>query len=79
MLERKRHNPGKQCWKAIWKNNKWKSKKVTEITEAQAGGIPGSVTADHRIALKQTIRELRQKGKNAYVIFLDVQKAYDKA
>ena len=38
-------------------------KNVTEITEAQAGGIPGSATADHLIALKQTIRELRKKGK----------------
>ena len=54
-------------------------KNVTKITEAQAGGIPGSATADHLIALKQTIRELRKKGKTAYVIFLDVQKAYDKA
>ena len=53
-------------------------KNVTEITEAQAGGIPRSATADHLIALKQTIRELRKKGKTAYVIFLDVQKAYDK-
>ena len=39
-------------------------KNVTEITEAQAGGIPGSATADHLIALKQTIRELRKKREN---------------
>ena len=52
---------------------------MTEISEAQAGGIPGSTTADHLIALKQIIRELRKKGKTAYLIFLDVQKAYNKA
>ena len=52
--------------------------KVT-ITEAQGGGITGNATVDHLIALKQTIKEIRKRGKTAYVVFLDVQKAYDKA
>ena len=34
---------------------------------------------DHLITLKQTINEIKKKGKTAYVVFLDVQKAYDKA
>ena len=50
-----------------------------QITEAQAGGIPGSATVDHLIVMKQTINEIRNKGKTAYLVFLDVQKAYDKA
>ena len=54
-------------------------KKHIRLTEAQAGGIAGSATADHLISLKQTIKEIRIKGKTAYVVFLDVQKAYDKA
>ena len=29
--------------------------------------------------MKQTINEIRNKGKTAYLVFLDVQKAYDKA
>ena len=54
-------------------------KKEVTITESQAGGIGGSATADHVIALKQTIKEIRNRGKTAYVVFIDVQKAYDKA
>ena len=54
-------------------------KKHVKITTAQAGGIQGSATADHLIALKQTIQEIKMKNKTAYIVFLDVQKAYDKA
>ena len=53
-------------------------KKVNK-TKAQAGGKPGCSTVDHLIALKQTIKEIRDKGMTAYIIFLDVQKTYDKA
>ena len=34
---------------------------------------------DHLIVLKEAIGKIRSRGKTAYVIFLDVQKAYDKA
>ena len=54
-------------------------KKQVTITKAQAGGKPGCSTVDHLIVLKQTISEIRAKGQTAYIIFLDVQKAYDKA
>ena len=49
------------------------------ITKAQAGGKAGCSTADHLIVLKQAIKEICKNGKTAYIIFLDVQKAYDKA
>ena len=54
-------------------------KKEVNMTKAQAGGKPGCSTVDHLIVLKQTIKEIRDKGMTAYIIFLDVQKAYDKA
>ena len=54
-------------------------KKQITITKAQAGGKPGCATTDHLIILKQTIQEITEKKQTAYIIFLDVQKAYDKA
>ena len=54
-------------------------KKKLQITKAQAGGKPGSSTADHLIVLKEAIQEIKKNKKTAYIIFLDVQKAYDKA
>ena len=54
-------------------------KKQVNITKAQAGGKPGCSTVDNLIVLKQTIDEITTNGKTAYIIFLDVQKAFDKA
>ena len=54
-------------------------KKEVYITKAQGGGITGNATVDHLIVLKEAIRQIRKRGKTAYVVFLDVQKAYDKA
>ena len=54
-------------------------KKEVHITEAQGGGITGNATVDHLIVLKEAIRQIRKRGKTAYIAFLDVQKAYDKA
>ena len=79
MLKRKRNNPSKQSRKIIRTNHQRKSKKQVQLTEAQAGGIPGSATCDHIIILDQTIREIRDEKETAYIIFLDVHKAYDKA
>ena len=54
-------------------------KQQITIAKAQAGGKPGCATTDHLIVLKQTIQEITEKKQTAYIIFLDVQKAYDKA
>ena len=35
----------------------------TNITNLQAGGIPGSATVDHLIALKQTVKEIHAEKK----------------
>ena len=56
-----------------------RAKPAVNITEAQAGGKEGAATADHLITLKETVKQIRKRNKTAYVIFLDVQKAYDKA
>ncbi len=54
-------------------------KKIINITDSQAGGIEGNATADHLITLKEVVAKIRKNKKTAYIIFLDVQKAYDKA
>ena len=54
-------------------------KKQVNITKALAGGKPGCSTVDHLIVLKQTIDVITKNGNTAYIIFLDVKKAYDKA
>ncbi len=49
------------------------------MTEAQAGGQKGRATVDHLLRLKDTVKKIKQNGKPAYIAFLDVTKAYDKA
>ena len=49
------------------------------MTEAQAGGQKGKATVDHLLRLTNTISHIRQNRKDAYITFLDVTKAYDKA
>ena len=53
--------------------------KQVNITEAQAGGQKGKSTTDHLLILKDTIQHIKNQRKTAYIIFLDVTKAYDKA
>ncbi len=54
-------------------------KGTARISESQAGGKKGQATVDHIITLKQIVADIRQRRKTAYVVFLDVEKAYDKA
>ena len=49
------------------------------ITEAQAGGKKGQSTTDHLLRLKDTAQFVKNKNKEAFIVFLDVTKAYDKA
>ena len=50
-----------------------------DMTDAQAGGRAGSATTDHLLILSQAIRSAINRKKDAYIGFLDVTKAYDKA
>ena len=54
-------------------------KKTSHNHQSTGRRKSGCATVDHLIVLKQTIQEIRQKGHTAYIIFLDDQKAYDKA
>ena len=66
MLERKRHNPGNNAGKLyeriINERVNERVKNVTEMTEAQAGGITGSATADHITDLKKKHQRTKKKG-----------------
>jgi len=52
-----------------------RAKRMINISDMQGGGKKGSNTVDHILTLQEMIR----KGKNVYIVFLDVTKAYDKA
>ena len=52
-----------------------RAKKKVQISDMQGGGKKGANTVDHILTLQELIR----KGKDAYITFLDVTKAYDKA
>ena len=53
--------------------------KKINITQNQAGGQKGRSTSDHIVLIKEIIRNIRRRKKAAYIVFLDVTKAYDKA
>ena len=76
VLKRKRHNIGKQCWKSLREDHKWKNQKGTtnnggRKTRKLNCWPPDSTQGSHP--------RNNKKKKTAYIIFLDVQKAYDKA
>lgn len=50
-----------------------------EISPAQAGGKKGKSTVDHIMLVDEAIANSRKLKKEAYIVFLDVTKAYDKA
>ena len=52
-----------------------RAKERLDISDMQGGGKKGANTIDHILTLK----EATKKGKNVYIAFLDVTKAYDKA
>jgi hypothetical protein len=52
-----------------------RARAAVKISDMQGGGKRGANTIDHIITLQELIR----KGKQVYVAFLDVTKAYDKA
>jgi hypothetical protein len=52
-----------------------RAKKEVKVSDMQGGGKKGANTVDHITTLQELIR----KGKQVYITFLDVTKAYDKA
>jgi hypothetical protein len=55
------------------------AKKVTNVSDAQAGGKEKRSTTDHLLILKEIIRDQKRKRHPLYLVFLDVTKAFDKA
>ena len=56
-----------------------RAKKVTIVSDAQAGGKKRRSTTDHLLILKELIRDQKRKRHPIYLVFLDVTKAFDKA
>jgi hypothetical protein len=53
--------------------------KLIKMSNNQAGGRKGRSTAEHIVLLQEIINNIKKRKKTAYIVFLDVKKAYDKA
>ena len=47
------------------------------FTEAQAGARPQKITVNNLFTLKSIIQQRKHEGKETYVAFIDIEKAYD--
>ena len=56
-----------------------RTKQVTHVSDAQAGGKEKRSTTDHLQVLKEIIRNQKRKKQPLYLVFIDVTKAFDKA
>ena len=52
--------------------------KYLEFTEGQAGGRKERSTIDQLFILKTLMRQRKEEGKRLYIVFLDIEKVYDK-
>ena len=50
----------------------------TTICEEQFGFMPGKSTVDAIFALRQTVEKYREKQKGLHLVFIDLEKAYDR-
>ena len=50
----------------------------TEIGEEQFGFMPGRSTTDATFALKMTMEKYREKQKGLHLVFIDLEKEYDR-
>jgi hypothetical protein len=51
---------------------------VTNITENQFGFMPGTLTMKTILLIRQLMERCREQKKDYHMIFIDVEKAYDK-
>jgi hypothetical protein len=51
---------------------------VTNITENQFGFMPGRLTMETILLIRQLMERCREQKKDYHMIFIDVEKAYDK-
>ena len=52
--------------------------KHLNFTEAQVGVRPRKSTLNNLLTLKSTIQQRKHEGKETFVAFIDIEKAYDK-
>ena len=50
----------------------------TEVTEAQFGFMPGRSATDAIFAMRQLMEKYREKRKELHIVFIDLEKAYDR-
>lgn len=53
-------------------------RKTTSIGSGQFGFMPGKSTMEPIFALRQTMEKFRKRGQKMHMVFIDLEKAYDK-
>jgi hypothetical protein len=51
---------------------------VTNVTENQFGLMPGRSTMEANFLIRQLMERCREQKKDMHMIFIDLEKAYDK-
>jgi hypothetical protein len=51
---------------------------VINVTENQFGFIPGRLTMETIFLIRQLMKRCREQKKDMYMIFIDMEKTYDK-
>jgi hypothetical protein len=64
-----------KLWERIIKH---RLRRVTNVTENQFGFMPGRSTMETIFLIRQLMERCREKKKDLYMIFIDLEKDYDK-
>ena len=53
-------------------------RKQTQVSEAQFGFVPGRSTTEPIFMLRQLVEKFRRRRKKLHIVFVDLEKAYDR-